>query len=157
METNQSDFELELKKLIKHRTKYESVDFKLSHSFVWLSILTSFLSSILVAANVEILKTCKIPLAILAGLPGLCVIIEKTFDFANRSFWGTMYKIDLQELQDAIEFGKIDKYEASKKMREIIQKNESDFIKIGSFFKREKTVRQQTTNTNNTSDNTSQK
>jgi magnesium-transporting ATPase (P-type) len=149
----------ELSELIRHRTKYEGIDFQLSHYFVWTSILTSFFSSIFVASGGSFFEEHNIWFSILAGIPGLCVVIEKTFDFARRSFWGTMYKIDLQELKDEIEFGNIEKREAAKRLREIMRKNESDFIKIGSFFQnRERSDSQkQDTKTADNATNTSLK
>jgi hypothetical protein len=150
--TSIQSFYDELSKEIKHRRKYESVDFQLSHYFVWTSILTSFLSSIFVASGNAFFKDHNIWFSILAGIPGLCVIIEKTFDFARRSFWGTMYRLDLQELKDKIDFGKTDQYEAAKEFREIMRKNESLFIKIGSFFRSAEETENQSENTQTTSD-----
>lgn len=60
---------------------------------MWLSILASFSSAIIIAADdVEI---DKIWVAIIAGIPGLVVVIDKSFDFVRRTAWDTMYKIQL--------------------------------------------------------------
>lgn len=48
-----------------------------------------------------------------------------------------MYKIDLQELKNEFDFGKIDAYQASIKLQEIIRQNEMSFLKI-CFFSRDK-------------------
>lgn len=128
-------FKIELNNIIKRRKKYERLDFKLAHLMLWLSILASFSSAIIIADG-EI-GIPKIVLAIISGIPGLVVVIEKSFDFAKRSVWGTMYKIDLQELQDEIDFKKLDPSLAAKKLRQITRRNEMSFLKIG-FFAREK-------------------
>lgn len=129
MDTPQA-FKNELNKLIATRAKYESWDFKIVHFLIWLSIFASFSSSIMVAANVNIEKAL---LAIIAGIPGLVVVVEKSFDFARRTAWDTMYKIDMQELKDDVDFEKIGYYEAAKKLRKIIRRNEAAFLKIGFF------------------------
>ena len=92
----------ELTKQIQKRTKYEGWDFKLAHFFIWLSIFASFSSSIMIAAGVEPID--KVWVAVIAGIPGLVVVVEKSFDFARRTAWDTMYKIDMQELKDKIDF-----------------------------------------------------
>lgn len=122
-------FKDELSKTIERRKKYEGWDFKLSHAFIWLSILASFSSSIIIAHGVK--KKHEIWISVISGIPGLIVIIDKTFDFARRTAWGTMYKIDLQKLKDKVDFKKIDIYEASKELRELNRRHESSFLKIG--------------------------
>lgn len=123
----------ELQNEIRKRKKYEGWDFKLAHFFLWLSIFASFSSAIIIAAgNIEI---PKIAIAIIAGIPGLVVVIEKSFDFARRTAWDTMFRIELQELQDDVVFGKIDHHTASKKLREICRKHETSFLRIGFFAK----------------------
>lgn len=125
----------ELTKQIKIRRKYEGWDFKLAHFLIWASIFASFSSSIIIAAGVQSIS--KIWLAIIAGVPGVVVVVEKSFDFARRTAWDTMYKIDLQELKDKIDFGKIDIYSASEEYRKIARRNEAEFLKIG-FFSQER-------------------
>ncbi|MEO6685009.1 MAG: hypothetical protein ABIN24_03555 [Dyadobacter sp.] len=130
MEPSQA-FKEELLNEIKKRKKYEGWDFKLAHFFLWLSIFASFSSAIIIAAgDIEI---PKILVAIIAGIPGLVVVIDKSFDFARRTAWDTMYKIDMQELQDDVAFEKIDHYTAAKKLREISRRHETSFLKIGFF------------------------
>ncbi len=93
--------------------------------------MASFSSSIIIASgDIDI---SKIFVAIIAGIPGLVVVVDKTFEFARRSAWDTMYRIDMQGLKDEIDFGKTEGYEAAKKLREITRRNESAFQKIGFF------------------------
>lgn len=135
--TNELDpsqlFREELLNEIRKRKKYEGWDFKLAHFFLWLSIFASFSSAIIIAAgDIDI---PKIIVAIIAGIPGLVVVIDKSFDFARRTAWDTMYKLDMQELQDDLNFGKVDTYTAAKKLREISRRHEAAFLRIGFFAK----------------------
>ncbi len=124
-------FEIEIKKEIRKRIKYTGWDFKLAHSLLWISIIASFCSSIIIASNNETIN--KIFVAIIAGIPGLVIVIDKTFDFAKRSAWDVMYTIDLQELKNDYDFGKIDAYTAAQRLQGIIRRNEALFLKIGFF------------------------
>lgn len=125
----------ELSKAIKKRSFYEFWDLRLAHFFLWFSVIASFTSAIVIASgDVQI---PKIWIAVIAGIPGLVVVIERTFDFSKRSAWGTIFKIELQEVQDDLLFGKIDSYTASRKLREISQRNEILFLRIGSFVNKD--------------------
>jgi hypothetical protein len=130
-------FKKELQKDIKKRGRYEYWDFRLAHFFIWLSILASFTSWIAIAAGLAETKRETIWLAIISGIPGLAVVVEKTFDFARRAVWRTMYKIDMQKLNDKVKHGKIDIYSASQELRKIAKRNELAFLKIG-FFSQDK-------------------
>ena len=125
----------EIQTEIKHRKKYQSMDFSLAHLFLWLSILASFGSTIIIAAAVNI---DKIIIAAIAGIPGLVILIEKSFDFTKRAVWGGMYSIELEELKDELQFGAIEPYDASKKLRRIKKRKEMLFSRIG-FFNQKKT------------------
>jgi hypothetical protein len=129
------EFKHELNQEIQRRKKYINFDFSLAHFFFWLSIIASFTSAIIIAG--DYLKEYKIIVSVIAGIPGLVVAIDKTFDFARRAAWGTMYKIDLQELKNDIDFGNVDIHKGSRSLREIMRKNESAFFRIG-FFAKEK-------------------
>jgi len=96
--TQNHDLQNEVSKKIKHTRRFESMDFRLAHIFLWISILASFTSTIVVASGVE--EKYKIIFAIIAGVPGLVILIDKTFDFKKRAVWGAMLRIDLEELND---------------------------------------------------------
>ncbi len=132
MDTNKAtqSFELEIAKELKKRVKKIVWDSTLAHSVLWISIITSFASSIMVASGQQIFAN-NIWLAIIAGIPGLVVLVEKTFDFSRRSASGIMYKIALQELKNDYDFGKIDAYKAAQRLQEIIRRHESSFLKVG--------------------------
>src|SRR5690554_3938908 len=76
-DSNKNYLQLEIEKEIKHRKFYEKLDLRLAHIFLWVSILASFGSSIIIAADVDI---GKLVVAIIAGVPGLVVLIDKSFD-----------------------------------------------------------------------------
>lgn len=140
MDTNKAiqSLELEIGKELKKRTKNIVRDSTLSHAILWVSIIASFASAIMVASGQKIFVN-NIWLAIIAGIPGLVVLLDKTFDFSRRSASGTMYKIELQELKNDYDFGKINAYRAAQRLQEIIRKHESSFLKVG-FLASERTV-----------------
>lgn len=137
MEQNTIDPALEVKReieqQIKKRKKYIGMDFSLAHFFLWVSILASFTSSILIAAGVN---WDRIVVAIIAGIPGLVILIEKSFDFAKRASWGALYKVELEQLKYDLIFERVEPYDVSKRLVEIEAKYEIEFSKIGFFAKK---------------------
>ncbi|MBX3238532.1 MAG: hypothetical protein KIT80_07065 [Chitinophagaceae bacterium] len=132
MDTNKAaqSFELEIKKELKKRGKFVFWDSTLAHCVLWLSIIASFASSVMVASGQQFFSN-HIWLAIIAGIPGLVVLVEKTFDFSKRSATGILYKIELQELKNDYDFGKINAYRAAQRLQEIIRRHESSVLKVG--------------------------
>lgn len=132
MDTNKAiqSFELEIAKELKKRTTRIVWDSTLAHIILWVSIIASFASAIMVASGQKVFEN-NIWLAIIAGIPGLVVLLDKTFDFSRRSASATMYKIELQELKNDYDFGKINAYKAAQKLQEITRRHESSFLKIG--------------------------
>ncbi|MBX3257840.1 MAG: hypothetical protein KF862_27165 [Chitinophagaceae bacterium] len=124
----------EIEKSIKHRRTYELMDFRLAHIFLWASIIASFASSIIIASGLQTDKN-KIFITIIAGIPGLIILVDKTFDFATRAVWGARFRIELEELRDKLVFKKIEPYEASKEFRELSKRHELAYAKIGFFAK----------------------
>lgn len=136
METSNEElfrFINELEKELNKRRRYITMDFILAHLFVWLSVIASFFSAILIAEDTS--KPSSISLAIIAGIPGLVVVVEKSFDFAGRYVWGIMYKLEIQDLIDEVKFQHIEIFDATKKLRDIIRRNELGFSKFGFFTK----------------------
>ena len=121
----------EISRKIKHTRRFATMDFSLAHLFLWISILASFTSTIIVAYGVP--EDWEIVIAIIAGVPGLVILIDKTFDFKRRAVWGAMLRIELQELRDDLLIRKLDPDKASKKFREIERTYESAFSEIGFF------------------------
>ncbi|MCC6287772.1 MAG: hypothetical protein IT249_07795 [Chitinophagaceae bacterium] len=132
MDTNKATqaLESEIEKELKKRVKDITRDSSLAHIILWVSIIASFASAIMVASGQKIFVN-NIWLSIIAGIPGLVVLLDKTFDFARRSSSGIMYKIELQELKNDYEFGKINAYRAAQRLQEIIRRHESSFLRIG--------------------------
>ena len=131
----EQELQNEISKKIKHRRRFEVMDFRLAHLFLWVSILASFISTIAVASGVK--EENKILIAVIAGIPGLVILIDKTFDFKRRSVWGAMFRIELEDLKDKFAFKKGDPYLVAKKLREIERKFELLYSEIG-FFAQEK-------------------
>lgn len=132
---DEANFLQELNVAIKTRLKYESLDFILAQSLFWISILASFISAILIANKNEELN--PLIMAIIAGIPGLVVVIQKTFNFTERTTWDTNFRIELQALKDKIIFEKMPIKVAADKFRELNRKFETEFRKIGFFAKSE--------------------
>ncbi|MFT3747180.1 MAG: hypothetical protein QM768_02650 [Agriterribacter sp.] len=132
MDTNKAtqSFESEINKELQKRVKSISRDSSLAHIILWVSIIASFASAIMVASGQQIFIN-NIWLAIVAGIPGLVVLLDKTFDFARRSSSGIMYKIELQELKNDYDFGKINAYKAAQRLQEITRRHESSFLRVG--------------------------
>lgn len=132
MDTNKAtqSFESEIAKELKKRLKSIARDSSLAHIILWVSIITSFASAIMVASGQQIFEN-NIWLAIIAGIPGLVVLVDRTFDFARRSSSGIMYKIELQELKNDYDFGKVNAYRAAQRLQEITRRHESSFLRIG--------------------------
>lgn len=132
MDTNKAiqSFELEIEKELKKRVKSVFRDSILAHSVLWLSIIASFASAIMVASGQQIFAN-NIWLAIIAGIPGLVVLVEKTFDFSRRSASAILYKIELQELKNDYDFGKINAYKAAQRLQELTRRHESSALKVG--------------------------
>jgi len=131
----EQDLQNEITNKIKRRRKFELMDYRLAHLFLWISILASFVSTISVASGK--IGDLKIYFAVIAGIPGLVIVIDKTFDFKRSAVWGTMFRIELEELKDDFTFKKIDSYQVAKKLREIERKFESSNSKIGFFSRKD--------------------
>nr|WP_295923078.1 hypothetical protein [uncultured Dyadobacter sp.] len=124
----------ELNKEIRLRSRWEVIDFYLAHTFLWISILASFTSAIFLASD-KYMFCSKLITAAVAGIPGLVVIIDKTFDFAKRASWGSMYKIELLQLKDDLDFEIINVHKAARKFRLLMKKHTIYFQRIGFFSK----------------------
>ena len=122
----------ELKKELRLRSRWEMIDFYLAHIFLWISITASFSSAIFVAQGMYMFGS-KFWTAVISGIPGLVIIVDKTFDFARRASWGSMYKIELLQLKDDFEFGTIEPQKAAKKFRALMKKHTIYFQRIGFF------------------------
>ena len=74
MDTNKAtqSFESEINKELQKRVKSISRDSSLAHIILWVSIIASFASAIMVASGQQIFIN-NIWLAIVAGIPGLVV------------------------------------------------------------------------------------
>jgi hypothetical protein len=128
--------EEKVSKMIFWRKIFQWGDFTLAHTFIWVSVLASFASSIIIATKTEAIEPWQV--AIIAGIPGLVIIIEKTFNFTKRSVWGTMYTLELEELKDEIIHRKSEPFELAKKLTTIKRMNELRFIRIGFFSQQKK-------------------
>lgn len=132
MNTQENQVYNELLKEISRRKMLQRLDSLLTHSFVWISVIASFVAALLIAKN-GVKGIDAIYVAIIAGLPGLCLTIAKTFDFTQRAAWGSLYIIDLLNLRDKIDFNTISIKDGAVEFRTLMKKYEMDFTKIGFF------------------------
>ena len=121
---------LEIENVTRHTRRFEKMDFWLAHVFLWTSLIASFAATILVASNVDIKKWC---LALIAGIPGLVVAIDKSFEFGKRALWGESYRIALEELKDELSFEKSEPYVVAQKLRVVKRKFAESYTTIGFF------------------------
>ncbi|CAG5072897.1 hypothetical protein DYBT9623_04435 [Dyadobacter sp. CECT 9623] len=128
----ENDLKAEIAAEINKRKKWINIDFKLAHWFVWISLIASFTSAILTVAD-PFKEEYRWITAVIAGLPGLVVSIDKIFDFKSRAVWGIFYEIDLHEVQDAFNWKKVDAYSSAQALRQVVRKNEGIYRNIGFF------------------------
>ena len=86
----------EIEQDIDHHTKWEGRDFSSAQIFLWIGIVASVAASLHAAGAFAIdNKLCG---AVLAAIPGVVLIIDKTFKFAARASWHALYRASLKSL-----------------------------------------------------------
>lgn len=80
--------------------KWASYDFTLAQTFLWLAILSSFFTAILVAAD----AVPKLLLGFLAAIPGMAILVDKNFSFARRARWHWEMVAKLDQLINQLQF-----------------------------------------------------
>jgi hypothetical protein len=100
-----------LNEMIAHHEKWGSKDFAISQWILWIAILSSFAATILVGKQ----QIDSLLLAVIAGLPALMLMIDKTFRFRDRAKWHELYSLRVSEIRDAHQLGEMDANEAAKK------------------------------------------
>jgi hypothetical protein len=86
----------ELETELDSHARWQGHDFVLAQTLLWIGIGASALSSLLVA-----MKLPNVPqwLAItLPALPGIALVVDKTFKYAARSAWHAIYGVRLKAL-----------------------------------------------------------
>lgn len=95
---------------IDHDERWAKLDFLCAQIFVWLTILASFFTAILAAAE----AVPPLILAFLAAIPGTVIVIEKSFAFSRRARWHWTMVATLEEYKGQLEFQQVDVAEVSK-------------------------------------------
>lgn len=108
-------------------------DHTLAHVFVWVSVLASFISSILISYEKKDEIVPKLTLAVIAGIPGLIIIISRTFDFAKRAWRNSIYEIELHKLNDLLELTDTPTFDIALKYRRLCKEFENKYFEIGFF------------------------
>lgn len=107
---------------IAKRKKWETRDFITSQLLVWFAIITSFVTTI-----TAVLKAPTLLTAVLAGLSGVLILIDKNFTFSKRSTWNALYRIKLEKLKRELEFKDAEIEEIADQLTELDLKMERDF------------------------------
>ena len=102
----------DLPSLIKHHNFWSTKDFENGQMILWIAILSSAVATILSSID----NVPKWIYATTALLPGLALIVNKTFRFRERSNWHEMYSIRLQEIDGQVELKTISAAEALAKI-----------------------------------------
>lgn len=79
---------------------WEKWDFIIAQCLLWLAILSSFISAIVVAGD----QASKMVSALLAAIPATVIVIDKSFSFARRSRWHSLMYLRLDELVNDLQF-----------------------------------------------------
>lgn len=103
--------------------KWARVDFMLAQLFVWLAILSSFLTAILAVADV----VPKLVLAMLAAIPGAVILVDKSFSFARRARWHWDMVAKLDQFSNQLQFEDAKVEEVSKRLGEFRFEMEAKF------------------------------
>jgi hypothetical protein len=124
-------FKKELDESITQRGRWEAIDFNIAHFLTWISIFSSFAASIVVASGLW--ENEKAWVAVIAGLPGLMLSIDRTFNFKKRASWASLFRVELEKLRDTMELGGEDIYTVAKEYRKLTRKHEMMWQNIGVF------------------------
>jgi hypothetical protein len=89
----------ELEKDIEHHSKWSRRDFAWAQIFIWVGIVASIAASLNAAKAFEL---CKLYGAILAAIPGAVLVVDRTFKFASRASWHSLYVAYLKALHRRI-------------------------------------------------------
>lgn len=108
---------------IDHDERWAKLDFLCAQIFVWLTILASFFTAILAAAE----AVSPLLLAFLAAIPGTVIVIEKSFAFSRRARWHWTMVATLEEYKNKLEFQSADVGEVSKLLSEFRKAMEESF------------------------------
>ena len=99
----EEDLLSELESQSKNHKMWYKYDFALAQTVLWLGIGASFLSSLATATKPILDKYwptegVTLVIAVLAAIPGLTILVDKTFKFATRSSWHGLFMIKIDSL-----------------------------------------------------------
>lgn len=85
----------EMVTLIARHEKWSASDFMISQAFLWIAIISSSAATILISVE----NFPKVWLAVLAALPALMMVADKTFRYRERSQWHELFALKIAELR----------------------------------------------------------
>jgi len=99
-------------------------DFIIAQCFLWVAIAASFGTAIVLAVAD---KMPTLSTAIFAAVPGVVIVIERTFSFSRRSRWHRELFLRLDELVNDLEFRDASVEEVAKRLSTLRIKMQESF------------------------------
>jgi hypothetical protein len=111
---------------LENRFHYDSTwgsrNFCIAQTFVWLGVGSSFGSSIAAA-----LKAPPWIVAIAAAVPGIVIIVDRSFSFAARGRWHDLLSTNIGALARALKYEGAAEKEISQKFSELLKASEKSY------------------------------
>lgn len=90
------DLEAEITEALAEHARWQSHDFVFAQVLLWLGITASAISALYAAGVVDMWKWLG---AVIAAIPGVVIVVDKTFKYSARSSWHAMYGASLRALK----------------------------------------------------------
>ncbi len=90
------DLELEIEKDLKKHARWQSHDFIVAQALMWMGIITSAVSALQAAGVMAMPNWAG---AVFATIPGIVIVVDKTFKYSARSSWHAIYCTSLRALR----------------------------------------------------------
>ena len=108
------------KRLVEYRLRNEKwgrISFYIAQAFAWLVVLGSFAASVLSAG----LVLNRIGLAVVAAIPGIVIVVDRTFAFARRAQWHNVLGARVERIENSLRFEGKSVHDASKELSGLLE------------------------------------
>jgi hypothetical protein len=89
------DLQTEIHDMLNHHSQWGGHDFNVAQGLLWLGILASGFGSLAAGGVISLPRPLS---AAIAAIPGLVLLLDKTFKHSARSSWHAMYGARLRIL-----------------------------------------------------------
>jgi hypothetical protein len=89
------DLRTEIRNLLDEHAHWQGHDFNVAQGLLWLGIIASAIGSLAAGGVIPLHKAVT---AVIAALPGVVLLIDKTFKHSARSAWHAVYGTRLRVL-----------------------------------------------------------